>query len=331
MKKILVTGGAGYIGSICVEELIKQGQDVIVVDNLQEGHRQAVSSDADFYQGDFGNKAFLEPIFKRHDIEAVMHFAAETTIEVSMSDPQIYFANNVINGIHLLDTMKKYGCKKMIFSSTAATFGNPVYVPIDEKHPQTPINAYGESKLMFEKILEWYHMAYGFMFNAFRYFNAAGASERLGEAHRSESHLIPLLIRAALGTNEKFYIFGDDYDTKDGTCVRDYIHVIDLARAHILGLKKISENPASKYNLGNGSGFTNLEVVRMVGKISGKNIDYEMADRRPGDPAILIARTKLAEDQLGWVPKYDSLETIVRSAWKWHLRNPDGYKEVIQR
>jgi len=323
--EIFVTGGAGYIGSICVAELIKQGHHVIVIDNLQEGHMEAVSPEADFYHGDMGNEPFLEKIFKNHNIEAVMHFAAEATIEISMTDPQVYFKNNVVNGINLLDVMKKYGCNKIIFSSTAATFGNPEYVPIDERHPQRPINAYGESKLMFERILDWYHSAYGFMFNAFRYFNAAGASERLGEAHKHESHLIPIIINTALGMKEKMKIFGSDYDTKDGTCVRDYLHVIDIAQAHILGLENIEEKSASKYNLGNGSGFTNLEVLKMVEKISGINITHEITDRRPGDPGTLIASTQLATEELGWEPKYNSLESIVGSAWEWHSRNPYGY------
>jgi UDP-glucose 4-epimerase len=322
---ILVTGGAGYIGSVCVEELIRQNYKVIVIDNLQEGHREAVPSDAAFHEGDMGNSDLLDKIFQKHDIEAVMHFAAETLIEVSMRDPRIFFKNNIVNGLTLLDTMKRHECKKIVFSSTAAIFGNPEYTPIDEKHPKKPINAYGESKLMFERILNWYHSAYGIQFNSFRYFNAAGASKSLGEDHQPETHLIPNIIKVALGVKEKIRIFGSDYETKDGTCVRDYLHVIDIAQAHILSLDNLEARPTGKYNLGNGAGFTNLEVLRMVEKVSGVEIAHELADRRPGDPDRLIASAQLARGELGWKPKHDSLESIIRSAWHWHKRNPHGY------
>jgi len=323
--KILVTGGAGYIGSIVVEELLNQKHSVVVIDNLQEGHREAVLPGATFFEGDFGDAALLRDIFSRHRIDAVLHFAAETTIEFSMTDPSKYFRNNVTKGITLLDVMLKYNCNRFIFSSTAATFGEPKYTPIDETHPQEPINAYGESKLMFEKVLDWYHRAYGVKFNAFRYFNAAGASERLGEAHRHETHLIPLIIQVALGQKEKLQIFGKDYPTRDGTCIRDYIHVVDLAEAHILALENLETRPAAKYNLGNGEGFSNLEVLRMVEKVSGKKINWDFAARRPGDPAVLIASSELAQKELGWEPKFADLESIVTSAWEWHKRYPEGY------
>jgi UDP-glucose 4-epimerase len=322
---ILVTGGAGYIGSICVEQLVKQNHHVIVIDNIQQGHREAVLPEAAFYEGDIGNSDLLEEIFQKHKIEAVMHFAAETLVDVSMTNPQIYFENNVVNGLTLLNVMKMYDCKKMIFSSTAAIFGNPEYIPIDEKHPTEPINSYGESKLMFERILDWYHSAYGFQFNAFRYFNAAGASQRLGEAHNPESHLIPNIIKVALGLKEKIYIFGSDYETRDGTCVRDYLHVVDIAQAHILSMENLEKKPSAKYNLGNGTGFTNLEVLRMLEKISGKRVPYELAKRRPGDPKTLVASSRLAEQELGWQPAYPSLESIITSAWDWHVRNPYGH------
>ena len=323
--KILVTGGAGYIGSIVVEELLNQKHSVVVIDNLQEGHREAVLPGATFFEGDFGDAVLLRDIFSRHRIDAVLHFAAETTIEFSMTDPSKYFRNNVTKGITLLDVMLKYNCNRFIFSSTAATFGEPKYTPIDETHPQEPINAYGESKLMFEKVLDWYHRAYGVKFNAFRYFNAAGASERLGEAHRHETHLIPLIIQVALGQKEKLQIFGKDYPTRDGTCIRDYIHVVDLAEAHILALENLETRPAAKYNLGNGEGFSNLEVLRMVEKVSGKKINWDFAARRPGDPAVLIASSELAQKELGWEPKFADLESIVTSAWEWHKRYPEGY------
>lgn len=322
---ILVTGGAGYIGSIVVEQLLERDYQVIVIDNLQEGNRQAVLSEAKFYEADFGNEVVLKEIFQKHDIEAVFHFAAETTIEFSMTDPGKYFKNNVVKGITLLDVMRQYNCDKFIFSSTAATFGEPVYVPINEKHPQNPINAYGESKLMFERVLDWYHRAYGLKFNAFRYFNASGASENIGEAHKHESHLIPLVIQVALGKRKQINIFGTDYPTKDGTCIRDYIHVLDLAEAHILGIKNLEEHFTGKYNLGNGEGFSVLEVVNTVSKISGCNIPKIESPRRKGDPAVLIASSELAKQELGWKPEYNSLEMIVQSAWEWHRRHPDGY------
>jgi len=325
MGKILVTGGAGYIGSICVEQLLGQEHDVVVVDNLKEGHRKAVLPGADFYEGDFGDQQFLKGIFKSHNIDTVIHFAAETTVELSMTDPGIYFHNNVVSGVVLLDIMREFGCRQMIFSSTAATFGEPQHTPIDENHPQAPVNAYGESKLMFENILDWYHRAYGLKFNAFRYFNAAGASERLGEAHNPETHLIPLIIQSAMKKQKKLRIFGDDYPTEDGTCVRDYIHVIDLAQAHIKALGDLEKYPNRKYNLGNGNGFSNLEVLRTAESVMGQKIDFDMAPRRPGDPAVLVASSMLARRELKWEPKYPSLHDIIESSWKWHKRCPNGY------
>ncbi len=321
----LVTGGAGYIGSVCVELLLKQGHAVVVVDNLQEGHREAVLPDAIFYEGDFGDKELLRRIFQAHGIDGVIHFAAETTIAFSMTDPGLYFRNNLVNGITLLDVMREHGCDRMIFSSTAATFGEPQYTPIDEKHPQVPINAYGESKLMFENVLDWYNRAYGLKFNAFRYFNAAGASKRLGEAHRHESHLIPVIIQVVLGQRDKLQIFGNDYPTKDCTCIRDYIHVVDLAQAHIQALKNLDRQPNGKYNLGNGKGFSNLEVLRMVESVTGQKVPFEMAPRRAGDPAVLVASSELARKELGWEPRFEDLESIVASAWEWHKGHPEGY------
>lgn len=327
---ILVTGGAGYIGSICVEELVNQKHSVSVIDNLQEGHREAVHSKAVFYEGNFEDKQLLNNIFNTHKIDAVIHFAAETTVEFSMTDPQLYFINNVVNGVNLLEIMKDSGCKRFIFSSTAATFGEPEYTPIDEKHTQRPINSYGESKLMFEKILDWYHLAYGFKFNAFRYFNAAGASERSGEDHRHESHLIPIVLKTALDVqNNKptkgLKVFGKDYPTKDGTCVRDYIHVADLAKAHILALENLERHPNAKYNMGNGKGFSVLEVIELAKKITGVDIPYEFAKNRPGDPAILVASSDKISMETGWKPDYPSLETIINTAWDWHSRHPKGY------
>jgi UDP-glucose 4-epimerase len=326
---ILVTGGAGYIGSICVEELIKQDFKVIVIDNLQEGHREAVSPEAELIVGDIGDRFLLDRLFQDFEIATVMHFAAEATVELSLKDPQLFFETNVAKGLVLLDVMKENGCNKMIFSSTAALFGNPEYTPIDEAHPEKPINAYGESKLMYEKVLDWYHSAYGLQYNSFRYFNAAGASKNFGEAHRNESHLIPIILSTALGQREKLYIFGSDYPTKDGTCVRDYLHVIDIAQAHILGLDNLEKRPKAKYNLGNGVGFTNLEVLKTSEQVSGKSIPFEFSERRVGDPDRLVASSDLAKEELGWKPQYDSLESIIRSAWEWHSRYPSGYTSSL--
>jgi UDP-glucose 4-epimerase len=344
--KVFVTGGAGYIGSICVEQLLHQGHQVVVIDNLQEGHREAITPQAEFYEGDYGDSALLKTIFSKHRIEVVFHFAGETTIEFSMTNPSPYFHNNLVKGITLLDVMLDFGCKDIIFSSTAATFGEPEYLPVDEMHPQCPINAYGESKLMFERVLEWYHRAYGLRFNVFRYFNAAGASEKLGEDHIHESHLIPLVLKAALRERDKtkqesetkdfnpvrnliypkiLSIFGHDYETKDGTCIRDYIHVIDLAQAHILSIENLKKRPNADYNLGNGQGFSVLEVIETAKRISGIDIPYQFSDRRPGDPAILIASSEKIKKELNWEPKYPDLETIIKTAWEWHCKHPQGY------
>ena len=323
---LLVTGGAGYIGSICVEELLLQGHRVIVVDNLQEGHREAVLPEAVFHEGNFGDRSLLRMIFQKHAVDAVIHFAADTRVESSMIDPCQFFNNNVVNGITLLDVMREFNCDRMIFSSTAATFGEPRYIPIDEKHPQLPVNPYGESKLMFERILDWYHRAYDLKFNALRYFNAAGASERLGDAKRTVTLLIPVTIQVLLGQREKLYIFGNDYPTKDGTCVRDYVHVSDLAQAHIKAMQNLEKHPNGKYNLGNGQGFSNLEVVKTAEMVSGKKIPYEFAPRRPGDPEVLIASSDLARQELHWNPGYTKLEEIVATAWEWHRKHPNGYK-----
>ncbi|MBW2569965.1 MAG: UDP-glucose 4-epimerase GalE, partial [Deltaproteobacteria bacterium] len=323
---LLVTGGAGYIGSVCVEELLLQGHKVIVIDNLQEGHREAVPPDAIFYEGDFGDRSLLRTIFQKYPIDAVIHFAADTRVESSMTDPDQFFNNNVVNGITLLNAMREFNCDRMIFSSSAATFGEPQYNPIDEKHPQMPVNPYGESKLMFEKILDWYHRAYGLKFNALRYFNAAGASKRRGDAKRTVTLLIPVTIQVLLGQREKLYLFGNDYETRDGTCIRDYIHVSDLVQAHIQVLENLNKHPNGKYNLGNGQGFSNLEVVKTVELVSGRKVPFEFAPRRPGDPAVLIASSDLAKQELNWKPKYAKLEQIVGSAWEWHRKHPNGYK-----
>jgi UDP-glucose 4-epimerase len=321
---VLVTGGAGYIGSIVTERLIGK-QKVIVVDNCQQGHRESVLPQAEFVSADIGNAKALDEIFKKFNINAVIHMAGETVVEFSLTDPKRYFQNNIIGGINLLNTMLKNKVNKIIFSSSASTYGEPHSVPIDEIHPKAPINSYGETKLMFERVLYWYARAYGIKFVCFRYFNAAGATELLGEDHRPETHLIPNILKAALDKNKPVSIFGTDYPTPDGSCVRDYVHVVDIAQAHILALEKINNVSGRSFNLGNGEGYSVLEVVKTVEKVAGTTIPVILSPRRPGDPATLVASSKLAEQELGWKPEFPALEDIIRSAWQWQKRHPDGY------
>ncbi len=321
---ILVTGGAGYIGSITVDLLISHGTEVIVIDNLIEGNRSAVAPGAVFVEEDFGDRVILDDLFCNNSIDTVIHFAAHASVPLSMEDPFVFYHNNVIKGLNLLDIMMKYGCNKMIFSSSAATFGEPKYVPLDEAHPQTPINPYGETKLSFEKILYWYHKVYGLQVNSFRYFNASGATDRLGEAHKHESHLIPLIIQAALGIRDKLDVYGNDYPTKDGTCIRDFVHVVDIARAHILAVDNLEGQPHAAYNIGCEIGYTVKEVIDTFQEVSGLDVPFEYVDRRPGDPASLVASYEKAEQDLGWVPTYD-LRQIIESAWTWHQRHGFAY------
>ena len=329
MSWILVTGGAGYIGSITVDTLIKSDYKVIVVDNLSEGHEEAVSTEATFYNGEFGDIKLLKKIFSKHEIDVVMHFAADASVPLSMIEPATFYNNNVINSIILLNTMLEFKCKKIIFSSSAAIFGEPEFIPITENHPRRPINPYGETKLVFEKVLDWYHKAYGVEFNAFRYFNAAGAIGKLGEDHKHEAHIIPLIIKYIIDANsvKVFNLFGNDYPTKDGTCIRDYIHVEDIAQAHIKGISNLKKNSTGKYNLGNGKGFSNLEVIKSIERVSGKKVNYRITDRRLGDPAILIASSELAVNELGWKPRFTDLHDIVFTAWNWHNKFPHGYNK----
>lgn len=323
---ILVTGGAGYVGSIVSEELIKGGYKVIIVDNLVQGHRGAILPEAEFVPGDSGNPQDLKEVFSRFEINAVMHMAAETVVEFSMTDPKRYFHNNIIGAIHLLDAMIEHDVKKFIFSSSAATYGEPIETPIQEDHPKEPVNSYGETKLMFEKVLEWYGRAYGIKHISMRYFNAAGASEQLGEDHRPETHLIPNILKAAVDSGNPVNIFGTDYPTKDGSCIRDYVHVIDIAQAHVLALSKLDKLSGRSYNLGNGDGYSVLEVVDAARKISGAEIPTVLSPRRGGDPAILLASSDRAKAELGWKPKFPEIEVIIQHAWKWMQKNPNGYE-----
>ena len=320
--RVIVAGGAGYIGSICVEELLNAGHQVTVFDNLSEGHRVAVDERAQFIEGCLSDRKTILNAVAADQSEAVMHFAAFAQVGESMTDPSKYFRNNVANGINLLDAAVEAGVKKFVFSSTAATYGMPDSVPITEQEPQKPINPYGESKMMFEAILKWYHELHGLEFVAFRYFNAAGCSEKLGEQRRVETHLIPNVLRVALGQKKECRIFGTDYPTPDGTCIRDYIHIVDLAQAHILALEP---GKCGFYNLGNGEGYSVREVIETCKQVSGKPILAIEEGRRDGDPARLVAGSQKAIDELGWKPHYATLEQIVDSAWRWHSTHPNGY------
>ena len=322
MKKIIVTGGAGYIGSICVEQMINQGFEVSVFDNLTEGHAKAVDPRADFYQGDLADRSVLRHAFEQAKPEAVMHFAANALVGESMTNPSKYFRNNVASGINLLDMAVESGVKKFVFSSTCATFGIPDRMPLDESLPQRPINPYGESKLMFESILRWYEKIHGLSFVALRYFNAAGASEKFGEDHRIETHLIPNVLKVALGQKDHVEIYGTDYETPDGTCIRDYIHILDLAQAHILAL---SSPQSDFYNLGTGGGTSVREVIETCKQVTGRDIKAIEKPRRAGDPPRLIAASEKIRTALGWQPQYQNIRAIVESAWAWHVKNPNGY------
>ena len=320
--KILVVGGAGYIGSVCAELLLDEGHTVCIFDNLSEGHRRAVDSRAEFIEGDLAGIEGIQAALNSFQPEAVMHFAASALVPESMTNPSKYFRNNIANGLNLLDAMVATGVKQLVFSSTCAIFGPPERVPIDESLPQRPINPYGESKLAFEKILRWYGEIHELRFVALRYFNAAGASEKFGEEHRVETHLIPNVLKVALGQTTNVEIYGTDYDTPDGTCIRDYIHILDLARAHILALKA----PASEfYNLGTGGGTSVREVIESCRKITGREIPVVEKPRRPGDPARLIAASEKIQRELGWRPKFQRIDAIIESAWRWHQKFPNGY------
>ena len=320
--KILVTGGAGYIGSVCVEDLLNRGHNVTVFDNLTEGHKKAIDRRADFVQGDLADKAALADLMRTAQPEAVMHFAANALVGESMQNPYKYFYNNVSCGLNLLHAMVEHGVKRFVFSSTCATYGMPETVPIDELVPQKPVNPYGESKLIFEKILRWFDEIHGVTFASLRYFNAAGATEAFGEDHRIETHLIPCVLQVPLGKREHAQIFGTDYPTPDGSCIRDYIHVTDLAQAHALAL---AVKKSDFFNLGIGGGVSVLEVIDACTKVTGKDIPVVKQSRRPGDPPRLIASAGKAQEVLGWRPQFDRIEDIVSSAWNWHVRHPAGY------
>lgn len=325
--KVLVSGGAGYIGSVTAEMLIGAGHEVAVVDNLSRGHRSAVPEGADFTEQDIRDRDRIETLLRRHGIECVMHFSASSLVGESMKDPGEYFGNNVVGIARLLEAMARAEVGRFIFSSSAAVYGEPGEVPISEDAPVRPTNPYGESKTICERILRWYESIHGIRFASLRYFNAAGASKDHGEDHDPETHLIPLALGAAAGELEALLIFGRDYPTPDGTCIRDYIHVLDLADAHILALEQLGEVEERIFNLGNGAGYSVLEVVQAVEKVTGKPVPVLDAPRRPGDPARLVASADRARRNLGWKPRRTSLDEIVRDAWDWKRRFPKGYSD----
>lgn len=324
MKKIFIAGGAGYIGSACTEYLLDHGYEATVFDSLITGHRKAVDPRATFIQGDLADREKLLELFRNGKFDAVMHFAAFSLVGESMRDPGKYFRNNLANAINLADAAVAGQVQAFIFSSTAATFGEPQNIPVREDDPQLPINPYGESKLCFEKALNWYSKIHGLRYTALRYFNAAGASENYGEDHHPETHLIPILLQVAQGKREKVMVYGDDYGTPDGTCIRDYIHILDLAQAHE---KALYAPRSGHYNLGTGNGLSVKEVLETARRVTGRPIPAEVAQRRSGDPPRLIACSELAKQELGWQPQYESAEAVIRSAWKWRLKYPDGYQD----
>jgi len=323
---VLVTGGAGYIGSVVVEMLIQQNFSVVVVDSLIEGHKSAIPFDIPFYKEDIGTRKVIKKILVENKIDAVVHMAGETLVSKSMTHPEDYFINNVAKGLELLEAMRESNVKRIIFSSTAALFGNPEFTPITEEHPTNPINSYGRSKLMFEQMLEWFNRAHGLNYVCLRYFNAAGATEEHGEHHLIETHLIPIVLQTALGKRDHVDIYGNDYDTRDGTCIRDYIHVEDLAMVHVEALRRMDEIGPQKLNLGNGEGYSVKEVIEAAREITGHPIPARETERRLGDPAVLVASSERTRSLLTLQPNYPDIKKIVETAWKWHSKYPYGYQ-----
>jgi len=318
---VLVTGGAGYIGSVIVKQLVTEGCKVVVLDNLCKGHVEAVHPKAILVKINLSDLEEVDKVFKKYKFDAVIHMAAFSEVGESVQNPEKYFVNNVNNGVSLLKMMLDNGCKKIVFSSSAAVYGNPKTVPIIEDAETKPTSPYGETKLMFERILEEHKKSHNLKYTSLRYFNAAGADEDYGEDHKSESHLIPIILQVALGKRKEIEIFGTDYPTKDGSCIRDYVHVSDLAKAHILALKK-----EGVYNLGSEKGYSVREVISIAKEITGKNIAVKESSRRPGDPAVLVASSEKIRKELGWKAEYD-LKSIIQSAWQWRKKHPDGYKK----
>ncbi len=324
--RILVTGGAGYIGSIVVEHLVESGEEVVVLDDLSQGHRAAVHPRAAFVRGSVGDRALLDDLFRTYAFDGVMHFASRTLVGESMEQPFLYLRDNVVGGLTLLQAMVEYGVRRFILSSTANLFGRPRRIPIAEGEAIIPGSPYGESKHILERALYWLDRIHGLRYASLRYFNAAGATAERGEDHRPETHLVPRVLQVALGRQEHVTIYGDDYPTRDGTCVRDYIHVSDLAQAHILAFRTLDRG-SRVYNLGNGQGFTVKEVIETARRVTGHPIPAVVGPRRAGDPAVLVASSRRIRRELGWQPRFPDLESIVSSAWEWHRRHPDGYED----
>jgi UDP-glucose 4-epimerase len=324
MANVLVTGGAGYVGSVCCRQLLEDGHNVAIIDDLSTGHAAAIPEEASFYELDYGNRADVSRLLRIEAVDAVFHFAAKALIPESVSNPGHFFEVNVASGIAFLETIRQFRIKNFVFSSSAAVYGSPQSVPIDEAQPKRPVNSYGETKLMFERILEWYAKAYGWTVLAFRYFNASGAIANSGEDHRPETHIIPLLLQAAAGERATFDIYGDDYETLDGTCIRDFVHVSDIAAAHLLALD-VSQPGFTAYNIGAGRGYSVREVVAAVEEVTGQIIRINRAPRRPGDPGTLCASPAKLLRELGWRPRHSNLREIIHDAWEWKMQNPHGY------
>lgn len=324
MKKIFVTGGAGYIGSVCVEALLDADYEVTVFDDLSEGHREAVDPRASLIVGDLLDAEDVRKAVKKAGPDGVIHFAGKALVPESMKNPGLYYRVNIQGGVNLLDAMNDAGCRKIVFSSTCATYGIPEKIPMDERTPQKPINPYGHSKLVFEQVLEWYRELFGIQYTALRYFNAAGASKRFGEHHHIETHLIPNIIKVAMGQTEYVTVFGDAHPTPDGTCIRDYIHVLDLATAHI---KALNTDRSACYNIGTGQGYSVLQVIEAVRKVTGHDIPVKMMPPREGDPPSLVASPSRLKRELEWKPEFLKITDTVQTAWDWHREHPDGYKK----
>lgn len=324
---ILVTGGAGYVGSVCGAELVKQGHNIVAYDNLSEGHRQAVPERIQFVRGDIADKEKLKRACKKLQVQAVMHFAASALVEESVRNPHLFYTNNVSGTLSLLEVMAELKIQKLIFSSSAAVYGEPKSIPIREDHPVCPVNPYGETKLVIERALAWSHAAYGINCAALRYFNAAGATQNLGEDHRPETHLLPRLLAAASRPDGSFEIYGEDYPTPDGTCIRDFVHVLDIAQAHILALHSLSKSGLRIYNVGHGKGYSIRAVVKAVEEIAGRKLDVRVGRRRPGDPAVLVASARKLTRELKWKPRHSDLKDIIGSSWAWKQAYPKGYRK----
>jgi UDP-glucose 4-epimerase len=324
MSKVLVTGGAGYIGSVCSRQLLELGHEVVVIDNLSTGNAEAVPDGARLYRVDYGDRAAVSRVLREHSVDAVFHFAAKALIPESVMNPGVFFDVNVASAIGFLEMLRQFGVRRFVFSSSAAVYGNPNSVPIREDATKDPVNSYGETKWMFERVLQWYASGYGWTVVAFRYFNASGATQDSGEDHRPETHIIPLLLEAAAGERQHFDIYGDDYDTPDGTCIRDYVHVGDIAAAHVLALN-VAGAGMTAYNIGTGKGYSVREVVRGVEQVTGTKIPVRIAPRRAGDPAVLCASPAKLKRELKWEPQYSELTDIIRGAWEWRKRHPQGY------